>query len=473
MNQGIKQSPVFRWAIILIGVAALVIAGMTPCPDGLSWTGKMSLVIFLVGIVFWIAEVMPIAVSAWMLVALVPLLGILPATDTWTGAINNSIVFYLCCFAFSVFFAKSTLATRMTALVLKWAGTNSHKVLLGFMVCTAVISMFVDNLPLTAVMLPIAYAVLDANDTPTGRKSGFAKCIAIGIPWAAAIGGAMTPAGCIMNVLAISLIQEAFGVTISFVQWMAMGIPLAVITIPAAWFALCKIFKPENLTDQAVAKGIERGTTLGAVPLREKAGLAVILVTVVVWILGSWIPVLDTTVVSLIALGVMFFPKIEAITFDDFLADSPWGMMLLMMAVCSLVTALTATGATEWLVAVVMQPLTALPLVVVLAVLSIIGCLLHNVIPAGPACAGLIVVPFCSLVAGMGGSIAATAAMAAWWSAIALMLPLDGVPLLSYSSKRQYFTFGDMLKSGWAPSLVMVLITVFLTPAIAGLIGLP
>ena len=168
----------------------------------------------------------------------------------------------------------------------------------------------------------------------------------------------------------------------------------------------------------------------------------------------------------------MFFPGIEAIRFDDFLTDSPWGMMLLMMAVNVLVAALSITGAMEWVVSTVMAPMTAWPLVVTMIVLSVIGCILHNVIPAGPACAGLIAVPFATIIGGMGGSIAATCAMVAWWSAIALMLPLDGVPLLSYSSNRKYFSFGDMVKVGWVPSLVMVIITVTLTPATAALMGL-
>ena len=119
-----------------------------------------------------------------------------------------------------------------------------------------------------------------------------------------------------------------------------------------------------------------------------------------------------------------------------------------------------------------MAPMAAWPLVVTTVVLSVIGCILHNVIPAGPACAGLIAVPFATIISGMGCSIAATCAMVAWRSAIALMLPLDGVLLLSYSSNRKYFSFGDMVKVGWAPSLVMVITMVTLTPAAAALMGI-
>ena len=468
-----EKSAAVRLGIIALGIIALVALGVTPTPDGLSWAGKMSLGIFVVAIVFWVTEVMPIAVTGWAMVGLVPLLGILPAADAWTASINNAIIFYLCCFAFACFVARSSFAVRLTGVILRWAGTNSSRVLLGFMVGTALISTLMDNLPLTAVMLPIAYAALDANNTPTGGKSAFAKCIAIGIPWAAALGGAMTPSGCIINVLAMSLIEQNFGVHISFVQWMAFGVPLAVITIPAGWFALIKIFKPESLSQEAVDAGIARASSLGKLPRHEIAGLVVMLATMVIWIASSWVTAIDITVVSLLALGLMFFPGVEAIKFNHFLEDSPWGMMLLMMAVNVLVAALMGTGATAWLVSVVMAPMTAWPLIVTLTALSVLGCILHNVIPAGPACAGLIAVPFATIVASMGGSIAATCAMVGFWSAIALMLPLDGVPLLSYSSDRKYFSFGDMVKVGWAPSLVMVIITVTLTPMTAGLLGLP
>lgn len=340
-----------RLAIIVIGVALIAAAAVAPAPAGMSPQALLALVIFLVAILFWVTEVMPIAISGWAMVGLLPLLGVMTPDAAWSASINNAIIFYLCCFAFACFIGRSSIATRLTGMILKWAGTNSSRVLLGFMVVTALISTLMDNLPLCAVMLPIAYGVLDANNTPLGRKSPFAKCLAIGIPWAAAIGGMMTPAGCIINVLTLSLLEQAFNLQISFVQWMALGVPAAIIMVPVGWFALVKIFKPEMLSQKAVDSGIQNADELPRMSRNEIGGLIVMLVTLVVWIAGSWIPVLNTTVVSLIALGFMFFPGIDAIKFDDFLSDSPWGMMLLMMAVNVLVAALIATGAIEWVVA--------------------------------------------------------------------------------------------------------------------------
>ena len=122
----------------------------------------------------------------------------------------------------------------------------------------------------------------------------------------------------------------------------------------------------------------------------------------------------------------------------------------------------------------IMAPMTAWPLVVARSLsCPYWSCLLHNVIPAAPACAGLIAVPFATIVSRA-------------WAAPSLRHVRGGLlvrdlphpfrstvcPLLSYSNPRRYFSFGDMAKVGWIPSLVMVLITVFITPVTAGLLGL-
>ena len=169
-----QKSMPLRLGITLIGLAAIAAAYLAPAPAGLTSSALTALVVFLVAIVFWVTEVMPIAITGWAMVGLLPLLGVLTPDEAWAASINNAIIFYLCCFAFACFIGRSSIATRLTGMILRWAGTNSSRVLLGFMAVTALISSLMDNLPLCAVMLPIAYGVLDANDTPLGRKSAFA-----------------------------------------------------------------------------------------------------------------------------------------------------------------------------------------------------------------------------------------------------------------------------------------------------------
>lgn len=462
-----KDSLAFKISIAGICAVLLAVAAFIPDTAGLAFGGRMSIAIFLAAIILWVTEIMPVVISAWLMVALIPLLGIIPAMDTWGLAMNNVIVFQICCFTFSAFFAQSSLTMRLTAWIMRVAGTNTRLMLLLFMIVTALISTVTDNLPITAVMLSVSYVLLDANNTPAGRKSGLAKCFAIGIPFAACIGGVVTPVGCVMNIMALSMLQEAFGFTISFLQWISFGLPLAVIALPITWLTLCAIFKPEQLNQEAVDHTLSVTSDAGKVPRKDILGLAIIVITLIVWICGA-----DTATIGLVAVGLLFFPGIKAVDFERFVAEAPWGVMLLVMAVNVLVGAIVQTGASAWVVDVALAPVAAISAFAAMVVLTIIACVLHNFIPAGPACLGLIVVPFCGIIASVGGNVAACCFMCAVWSSISFLLPLDAVPLLSYSDRRAYYSISDMAKVGWVPSVVMSLIMVTLTPVTANLLGL-
>ena len=111
-----QKSALVRFLIVLVGLIVIGLVAVAPTPDGLSGQGKLALVIFLVSIIFWVTEVMPIAITGWAMVGLLPLLGILTPDQTWSASINNAIIFYLCCFAFACFVGRSSIATRLTGM---------------------------------------------------------------------------------------------------------------------------------------------------------------------------------------------------------------------------------------------------------------------------------------------------------------------------------------------------------------------
>lgn len=127
-----EKSVALRFGIIAVGLIILGLIAIAPTSDGLSGQGKLALGIFIISIVFWIAEVMPLAITGWAMAGLVALLGVMTPDEVWAASINNAIIFYLCCFAFACFIGRSSIAVRLTGMILKWAGTNSSRVLLGF-----------------------------------------------------------------------------------------------------------------------------------------------------------------------------------------------------------------------------------------------------------------------------------------------------------------------------------------------------
>ena len=467
-----KEKPAFKAVSLIAAVLVVIVAAVLPNPDGLTFDGKMMIGFLLAAIILWITEALPIVVTTWFVVASVPLLGIMEPVAVWQQGVSPAMVLFLSCFVFAVFFSKSTLATRVTGFIFKWAGNDPKKTLLGFMVATALISSVVDNLPLTLVMLALAYSALDANGTPWGNKSNLAKCMALGIPFAAYIGGWITPVGCVMNVMCLSFAESTLGVTISFVNWMVIGLLIAVIALPITWLVLVKVFKPEPITDDAIKKVEGRIASLGGLSVGERGGLAIILLTVILWIAGSWISVLNTAVVGLVALGLMFLPGLKAVSYKDYVSESPWDVVFLTWGVGCFVAGVTATGAMDWMVGSIFGSLSGLPLVAIMALLAIFACILHNILPSGAAVAGLITIPIVSLIASLGGNVSAGIFLASVFSAAAFLLPLDAVIYIPYMNERKYFLFGDVAKVGWAPSLALICLFAFVVPGVCSLMGL-
>lgn len=468
-----KEKLSFKLTIMAIGVAILIIGALIPAPEGLSSMGKMAIAILLTSVLWWITEPFPVAIVTWVMVALIPLLGIMSPMDTWVAGMSPALVLYLSAFSFAIFFTHSSWSTRIATAVVKLSGGNSKKLILFFMIATAFVSAFVDNLPLVAVMLPICYKVLDANDSPWGGESRLAKTLIIGMVVSAYIGGWITPVGCIMNILLQGTLSTAFGINVTFVEWMLMGSVTAVISLPVAWLGLTAVLKPENLKDGVVDKLVKEAEEEGKPSRNDIIGLLVVLGAMVCWVLGSWFPIFDTATVGLVTMLFFFFPGLNIITFDQYFSESPWAAFMLVWGCGCLVGGIASTGAMDWLVQTVLMPMAGMPLPIIMVVLAIAACIIHNVLPSGPAVAGLISIPYITLVATLGGNLVGTAFLCAVWSASAFLLPLDAPMYLAVSSERKYFGFGDTLKSGIIPSAAVILVVALVIPALCSLVGMP
>ena len=462
----------FRITIIAIGIIVLVGAALMPPLPGLSFLGQMALAILAVSVLWWITQVMPVVMTTWIMVALIPLLGIMTPMETWAAGMSPALVLFISAFAFAVFFTHSSWSTRVAALVCKLSKGESKRLVLGFMVATAILSAFVDNLPLVAVMLPIAYKVLDANETPWGGKSALGKTLVIGIIVAAYIGGWITPVGCIMNIILQGYLQSSFDITVTFGQWIIMGGVTAVISLPIAWAALVGVLKPESLNPGVTDVLIKEAEDCGSPSRNDIAGLVIILAAMVCWIMGSWYPIFDTATIGLVTLFFFFLPGLDIIDFDDYMNESPWSVVLLVWGCGCLVGGIAATGAMDWIVDTLLMPMSGMSIPVIMIVLALIACLIHNVLPSGPAVAGLISIPFIGFIIAIGGNPVATGFLCAVWSASAFLLPLDAPMFYGYSSKRKYFSFADTLRSGIIPSAAVILVVALVIPVVCSAAGM-
>ncbi len=364
-------------------------------------------------------------------------------------------------FGFTTFLGVSTFPQRLIAMVVRMVKGNINLVILGFMVISAIISTVMSNIALTAIMMGFAASLLRAAGAKPG-ESNMGRCLALAIPFAVMFGGCLLPSGTPINVVVLGLAESACGVSITFAEWFGYTIIPVALSLVACWLILVKVYKPEPLSQETVDKFLGEVSSLPPMDFKEKFNIGVLLVALACWIVSSWLPVLNTTFIALVALGLLFLPGTSMITTKQYRSESPWGDILLMMAsINGIVAAMSAAGSVAWIVSLLLGVTANMSFVMLFLVISVVLAIVHNFFPSGPGLAALVTAPVLGLVGAVGGNFTATILMLALWCALCFLVPLDSVLLVSYAGG--YYKFNEMWKGGLPVTLAtMVFFSAFL-----------
>jgi len=456
-----------KWLWLLIAVIAMVVVVMLPAPKGLTMEGKNILGIILFALILWASDALPLGVSAFAIILLIPVLGIMPTGDTFKAFISPVIFFVIATYGISVAIMKSPLAMRMTRFLLKWAGISTGKVLFAFMVGSAAFSAIISNVPVTALMMGLALSIIE----PMGLKPGesrLGKCFMLAIPFAAMIGGFATPAGSSVNVLALFLLNEYTGIGISFVDWMLMGIPICIVILPFAWWVIIKMFKPEKIEPEVMESIVNHIEIPTKLTVKEWKILAIIFTISSLWIASSWVPALNLTLIAIGGLLLFFLPGMNLFTWEQFNEDVGWDGILLIGSVTALGSAVVVTGLGSWIVETALSGFLGMGIVATTGLVGMLVNLLHLILPVAPALVSMSIVPFVDVANLIGINPAIFTFTIAALSGCCLLVPLDAVPIMTYTKK--YYTIWDMFKAGSIVSIVLVILVALWLPFISGLI---
>lgn len=472
MAEALARSVMRPRNIVFVCIAAAVVAitALAPQTEGLTYEGRMVLGILLAGILLWVTESIPLPATALLILILMPITGVCSFDDAYANAIGSTVFFLMGTFAFTVALDATTIPSRIAAFVLRWSGTNTNKMLFGFMLATSFLSFFMSDVAACGVFISVGKRLLELNHAEK-LKSNMGKALMIAIPWASYAGGlaVMTGNGC--NVVTVGLFQSLFGINMTFVEWSMLGIPFWIIMLLTAWIVLTRVFKPEPISQESIDATIDEVTGLGKITRPELLTVAIIALAMVLWILSSWIPALNTAMIAILAVVLLSLPGCSTLEFKELVGRMNWGVILMIMSILSVAHFVVVTGAGDWLVSAVVGIIPAswqTPLVI-LVVLSAVGAVIHNVVPVGTAVAGILAYPFGVLAGDFGISMYCILMVVAWQASLSYMLPLDCVPILTYSSG--YYKMSDMVKTGWIPTLVLVAATSTLLPALCMLFG--
>ncbi|WP_288954981.1 DASS family sodium-coupled anion symporter [uncultured Polaribacter sp.] len=312
-------------------------------------------------VVWWITETVHIAVTALLPLILFPLLKVMPIADVGANYGSPIIFLFFGGFVLALALEKVNLHKRIALNIVKFTGTTPEKVVLGFMLATAFMSMWISNTASTVVMLPIAISVIklliDDKDGFTKRDKNFALSIMLGIAFAANAGGIATVIGTPPNSVLIGLLENQYNIQISFLTWMSFGLPFSILMIATVYFVLVKwMFPCKGILFTSSANLIhEEVEKLGKISKSEKRVLTVFAITVFLWItrtlINSIFPELklSDTIISLIGAVSLFaipmsFKKGNFILEWNDTSKLAWGILLLFGGGLALAKGMASSG---------------------------------------------------------------------------------------------------------------------------------
>ncbi len=376
-----------KYFVLASGPLIFLLLQLLGKPDTMPQTAFYVLGITIWMAIWWITEVVPIAVTALLPIILFPLTGALDIEST-TAAYGHKYVFlYLGGFLLAIAIEKWDLHKRIALSIIKLIGTNISYIILGFMLATAFLSMWISNTATSVMMLPIGAAIINQlQDNPATLKnetSVFGKALMLSIAYSASIGGIATLIGTPPNLVFAGVVQELYGIEITFLQWAMLGVPVSITLLFICWKYLTSFaFKFEQKEFPGGKAEINRLLSLlGKTGKQEKVVLAVFILTAFCWITRSFLltpvlPFIDDTIIAITA-GVILFilpadKKGNRILDWEEAVKLPWGIIILFGGGMALAKAFGDTGLAVWigeqLTALENLPLIFLILVLIAAV---------------------------------------------------------------------------------------------------------
>lgn len=450
------------------GLVAAVAAGalllLVPMPEAVPPAGQRLAALFLLVLVLWTTEALPLAITALLALALQPVFGVAPLGTAFRTFISPVFFFVIAMFCIAQAFISSGLSRRFALALLTRAGTDPRRVLLAFMGGTAALSTIVSDVPCTAIFMAIALPLFEGMGLEPGR-SNFARSVMIGIPMAAFIGGVGTPAGSAINVLGLGFLEQYGNVRVPFLHWMAIGLPMVVVLTPLAWRAVLFCFPPEIEAVGQVEALAEERARLARLRPPEIRVLVVFGAMLTFWILGTWYPRFDVSLVALLGAVALFLPGMRVFTWSEVQQATGWDVLLVIGAVTSLGAASVETGLARAMVDLTLSGLAGAPTFWLLVGISTFVVLIHLVLTIGPVIVAVVVPPIVVLATETGHNPALFALPVVFSASCAFLLPLDAVPLVTYA--KGYYRMLDMAR----PGVIVSVAWVFLMAALMTLLG--
>ena len=463
-----------RIGLLLGPLLFLLIIGLFR-PEGLAFAGVAVLATTAWMATWWITEAVPIAVTALLPIVLFPLTGGLEL-DATTAAYGHRYVFlFLGGFLIAMTIEKWQLHRRIALGTIALIGSNVRMIILGAMVATALLSMWISNTATAVMMLPIAAAIVaqlrDDPSTPeVDENDQFGKAFMLAVAYSASIGGMASLIGTPVNLVLVGVVQNAFGVEITFAQWFMVGFPVSVMLLVICWWYLTRMAftfeKPGFAGGRAEVR--KQLTALGPISREEKKVLVVFSLTALAWIfrtslLQPFVPGLDDPIIAMVG-GIALF-LIPGKRFDEPLLEwheavrLPWGIILLLGGGFALADGFGGSGLSDFIGNALRVPEQVGLIVVILLITAAVNFLTE--ITSNVATTSMLMPVFAAAALPLGIHPYAMMVPATLAATCAFMLPV-ATPPNAVVFGSGYLSIPDMVRAGlWLNLVSIAVITLF------------
>ncbi len=441
-------------------------------PEGLSDSANAVLASVAWVAIWWITEAIPIYVTALLPLVLFPLSGGLDLSTTASSYGHKYIFLYMGGFVLAIAIEKWNLHKRIALSIINIIGTNVINIILGFMLATAFLSMWISNTAATVIILPIAMAIVsqlnDNPDTLANENKIFGKALMLSIAYSASIGGISTLIGTPTNLVLAGVVETTFGKEITFTEWFVLGFPISVLLLFICWYYLTRFAFDFNQKEfpggrKEIATQLK---ALGKMSFEEKIVLVVFAGTAFAWISRSFllqklIPAMDDTIIAMISVVILFLlptgQKNKKLILWEDAVKLPWGILILFGGGLTLALGFESSGLALW-IGSKLTALETLPFILLLLILITIVNFLTE-ITSNIATTAILLPVLVSLAPVLGVHpyylmIGATLA-----ASCAFMLPV-ATPPNAVVFGSGYLKIEDMVKKGfWMNIISIVLLT--------------
>ena len=473
---------------------------VVPPPAGLAVEAWRAAGIGLLMASWWMTEALPIPATSLVPLALFPIAGVAGIREAAAPYANPILFLFLGGFLLAKGLERWNMHRRLALAVVAAVGTEPRRIVLGFMLASGLLSMGISNTATAVMMLPIALSVADlARRDEVGSEADdhtFALVLMLGVAYACSVGGLGTLIGTPTNAFLAAFVEETYGVEVSFVGWLAVGLPLVAVGLAVLYLMLTRVLFPVRLPAIAGGRAFirERRAALGPVSTPERRVGAVFGAVAALWIVR---PLLEPVVPGLSdaglaiggALALFALPAGNASSTGGDASEGasstvppgarlldwetartlPWGILLLFGGGLSLAGAISDTGLAGW-IGGALGGLAGVPVWALVAVVVAVVVVLTE-LTSNTATAAAFLPVLAALAASVGadpGQLLVAATIAA---SCAFMLPV-ATPANAIAYGSGHVSIGEMARAGvWLNVAFAVLITlyaVWVVPSLAG-----